>query len=75
VPEFRTVTLDEVGTRVWDLCDGEHTVKDLIARVAEEHKLSRKEAEVSLVAYLRQLAARGLIALVVEDKKETQSTS
>ena len=68
--EFRIVTLDKVGTGVWDLCDGEHTVKDLVAKVAEDHKLSRKEAEVSLVTYLRQLAQRGFIALVVEERKD-----
>lgn len=68
VPEFRIVTLDKVGSRVWDLCDGANTVRDLVAKVAEEHKLSRKEAEVSLVTYLRQLAGRGLIALMVEEK-------
>ncbi len=70
IPEHRIVTLDAVGTGVWDLCDGRHSVKDLIATVAEQHKLSRKEAEVSLVTYLRQLAARGLIALEVEEEKK-----
>jgi len=71
VPEYQTLTLDKVGTAVWDLCDGEHTVRELIDRLADEHKLSRKEAEVSMVAYLRQLAQRGIIALAIEGKKET----
>jgi len=66
VPEYRTLTLDRIGSTVWDLCDGEHTVKDLIGRLADEHKLSRKEAEVSLVTYLRQLAQRGVIALAID---------
>ena len=73
VPEFRVVTLDRIGTRVWDLCDGGSTVRDLVARVADENKLSRKEAEVSLVSYLRQLARRGLVALVVEDGAKAPS--
>ena len=72
VPVFRTVTLDEIGTQVWDLCDGNHAVKDLIAKVAEDHKLSRKEAEVSLMTYLHQLARRGFIALVVEEEKKNR---
>ena len=30
VPESRPVALDEVGTHIWGLCDGEHTVGDLM---------------------------------------------
>lgn len=69
-PDYRTLTLDGVGSSVWDLCDGEHTVKDLIGKLAEEHQLSRKEAELSMMTYLRQLAERGVIVLVVEPEKE-----
>ena len=68
IPAYRLLTLDRVGSSVWELCDGEHTVKELIARLAEEHKLSRKEAELSMVTYLRQLAERGVIVLAVESK-------
>jgi hypothetical protein len=69
VPESRIVTLDAVGTKVWDLCDGEHAVKDIVAFMASEHQLSRKEAEISLVAFLRGLVARGYVALMIEEKK------
>ena len=65
-PEYRILTLDRVGSWVWDLCDGQHTVKELVARLAEEHQLSRKEAEVSMVTYLRQLVQRNLVALAIE---------
>jgi len=69
VPEYRILTLDRVGSSVWELCDGEHTVRDLISLLASEHKLSRKEAELSMVSYLRQLAQRGVVALAVESKE------
>jgi len=69
IPEYRTLTLDRIGSSVWDMCDGEHSVKDLITRLAEEHQLSRKEAEVSMVTYLRQLAERGVIALAIEPEE------
>jgi len=75
VPEYQTLTLDKVGSAVWDLCDGEHTVRELIEQLAEEHQLSRKEAEVSMVTYLRQLAQRGIIALAVEPAGEVQELS
>ena len=70
VPEYRVLTLDRVGTSVWDMCDGEHTVRDLVLRLAGEHQLSRKEAELSMVTYLRQLAERGVVMLVVEEEKK-----
>ena len=70
ISEYRMLTLDKVGSWVWDLCDGEHSVKDLVAMLAEKHQLSRKEAEVSMVAYLRTLAQRGLVALAVEQKPQ-----
>ena len=69
LPEYRIITLDAVGTSVWDLCDGENTVKELIGTLAQEHQLSRKEAELSMVTYLRQLAERGVVMLVVDEEK------
>jgi len=67
-PTYRELALDRVGSRVWELCDGSHTVRELVAIFAEEHKLSRKETEISMVTYLKQLTQRGLIMLVVQQK-------
>lgn len=64
VPEERTVALDEVGSFVWKLCDGEHTVRDLIGELSSKYKLNRREAEVSLIAYLRTLGKKRLIAIL-----------
>jgi len=65
VPRQRQVLLDEVGADIWELCDGEHTVRDLVAHVARKYQLNRKEAEVSLTAYLRNLGKRGLVGFAV----------
>jgi hypothetical protein len=66
LPEYQTLTLDRVGSSVWDWCDGKNSIGDVIAMLAKEHKLSRKEAEVSMLAYLKQLAQRGVIAVVID---------
>lgn len=66
VPKERLIALDEVGADIWELCDGSHTVGQLIEIVGKKHKLNRKEAEVSLTTYLRQLGKRGLIAFAVQ---------
>jgi hypothetical protein len=69
VPKERKVVLDRVGTEIWQLCDGRHTVQGIISALGEKHKLNRKEAEVSLTAYLRQLGRRGLIGFAVPKPK------
>jgi hypothetical protein len=65
VPKERGIVLDAVGEAVWKVCDGEHTVEQLIRQVGEQYKLNPKEAEVSLTAYLRQLGKRNLIGLAL----------
>jgi len=65
VPRKRRITLDEIGGFVWDMCDGKNHVRDIIRALAKRYKLHRKEAEVSVVAYLRTLAKRRLIAVAV----------
>ena len=64
-PESRQLKLDEVGTFVWNLCDGKHTVKDIVEAMVARYKLSRREVEVSLTEFLRRLAKRGMIAVAV----------
>jgi hypothetical protein len=73
VPKRRHITLDEVGTYVWELCDGQRNVRQIIQGLCKRYKLHRKEAEVSVVAYLRQLARRGLLGIAV--LKSPQGTS
>ncbi len=74
VPESRDVTLDEIGTHVWRLCDGEHTVEDLIQELKDEHQLSRREVEVSLTTYLRTLGKRGMVGFLVDDESGAEQT-
>ena len=65
VPRTRRVALDEVGSFVWRLCDGNHNVRQIIQALCQRYRLHRKEAEVSVVAYLRQLARKGIIGIAV----------
>ena len=60
-PLYKEVILDELGSWVFLACDGERTVKKIINSFAVKHNLNPKEAAVSIVEYLRQLARRGLI--------------
>jgi len=66
IPKRRPIELDPLGTEVWELCDGDHTLRDMIRVFQERHKLSRAEAEWSLRTYLRDLGKRGLVVIAVQ---------
>jgi hypothetical protein len=65
VPKERRIVLDQIGADIWALCDGQNTVEAIIATLTDKYQLNRKEAEVSLTTYLRQLGRRGLIGFAV----------
>ena len=68
VPESRPVVLDEVGSFVWQRCDGNHSVNELVGSLCQEYKLNAKEVRVSLIEYMRMLAKRGMIAVAVPEE-------
>ena len=65
VPQYKKIELDEIGTFVWDQCDGRTNVRALIDKVCKRFRLSYREGEVSLTQYLKTLARRNLIGLAV----------
>jgi len=64
------IELDEVGSFVWDLCDGQRTVREMVSDLAGKYKLNRKEAEAGLTSFLRSLAGRNLVAIVILKRQE-----
>jgi len=73
IPRQRIVELDAVGEEVWQLCDGNHTLREMIRMLEQRHKLTRGEAEWSLRSYLRDLGKRGLVVFVVDRRQEHQA--
>ncbi|MEC8645894.1 MAG: PqqD family protein [Candidatus Latescibacterota bacterium] len=69
IPKKRKITLDEVGTEVWQMCNGRNTVGDMIEQLSETYQLNRKEAEVSLLQYLKTLGEKRFIGFVLEGEK------
>ena len=70
LPEYRQVQLDRVGAEVWLNCDGSNTFEQVMALLQEKHKLSRREAEVSLSLYTKKLMEKKFIALLVPGEKK-----
>lgn len=66
VPESRPVVLDEVGTFVWESCDGNLSVTDLVASMADRYTIGRREVEISLTEYLKTLGKRGMVGMLID---------
>ena len=61
--QMKKLQLDELGTSVWNLMDGNRSVRQLVKMFAETHQLETREAEVSVTQFMRELGRRGLIAM------------
>lgn len=59
----RKLQLDILGAGVWDLVDGKSTVMEIIDSFAGIHQLYHKEAEVSVIQFLRELGRRGIVGM------------
>ncbi len=64
VPDRRKIALDAVGSDVWELCDGERDVESVVRAIVKSHKLTRREAEVSVTMFLQTLAKKNLVGLM-----------
>ena len=61
--QIKKLQLDELGTSVWNLLDGERSVRQLVKMFAGTHQLEMREAEVSVTQFIRELGRRGLIGM------------
>ena len=68
IPESRPIVLDEVGSFIWQRCDGEYNVHKLVASLCDEYNLNPKEVQVSLIEYMKMLGRRGMIAVAVPEE-------
>ncbi len=71
LPKSRVIVLDEVGSFVWTLCDGYNSIDTIVRALCNKYKLTRKEAETSLLEYFRRLGKRGIIGFAVLKKDQS----
>jgi len=68
----RKVRLEDLGKTIWELCDGERSVEDIIDKFVSEQNLSFHEARVAVTQYLRILVKRGVLAIVMPQEPDSQ---
>lgn len=69
MPDSKTIELDEFGGAVWEMCDSRHTVEQLVGHTCTAYQLNRRQAEVSVIAFMRMLLERRLIGFAPLDLK------
>jgi hypothetical protein len=62
-PRTAKLQLDRLGSGVWAMLDGQTPLRRIAAAFAETHRLERKEAEVAVTQFIRELGRRGVIGL------------
>lgn len=53
--------LDEVSGRVWDLCDGSHSVSAMVAAICQEYDAPAGDVEEDVLAFLGEMAQEELL--------------
>ena len=69
-PEYKEIALDEVGSHIWELCDGDRSVESIVAVTCKKYQLTRRECETSVAAYLKTLGDRRLIGFQVGGRRK-----
>src|SRR5919199_3316842 len=54
--------LDDVGVRVWELCDGSRTVADIASVLSQEYDAPAETIEADVLELLEDLASEQLVA-------------
>jgi hypothetical protein len=65
----KKLRFDEIGSYVWELCDGKRTVDEIIQELSKKYNLTRKESEKPLLAFIDLLQKRRLLGLLSERSK------
>lgn len=54
--------LNGVGARIWELADGQHSIREIARLVAQEYAVELSQAESDALAFCHDLAGRGLLS-------------
>lgn len=53
-----------VGSRIWELADGQHTVEEIAQQLTAEYAVELPAARVEVGGFVDALAAKGLLTFV-----------
>ncbi len=53
--------LDEVSGRIWELCDGDHSVAAMVEAIRGEYEAPADDVEADVLAFLDEMAGERLV--------------
>jgi hypothetical protein len=59
--------LSDVGARIWDLIQTRRTLGEIVGVLVGEYDVSREEAAAGVDHLIKELEARGLVAITLPD--------
>jgi len=63
----RFISLNPVGSFIWQQMDGVHTLQDILDILCDEYEVTRDVATTDLATFVNQLSTQGLIVLQRRD--------
>ncbi len=57
-----------VGTRIWDLLASPSMVRQIAAQICAEFEVAETQAQRDVVAFLQELAAKGMVTLAPQQE-------
>lgn len=61
----RRIKLDELGSYVFRLIDNKKSTREIIEMFMARYRTNRREATLSVVAFLKSLVTRGVISIMI----------
>lgn len=55
--------LNEVGARIWQLCDGSRTIQQIADVIQSEYQADQAEAAADTLAFIADLSSQGVVEL------------
>ncbi len=55
--------LNEVGTRIWSLIDGNRNVREIISIIINEYQVTNDVAEKDTMAFIEELNEKGIVLM------------
>jgi len=69
IPTDRKIEMsDELSSRVWEMCDGAHTVGSIATEIGHQYQLGQRQAEVSVLTFLNTLQSKRLVGLAPDQQ-------
>ena len=63
IPDERTFRFNQMGSVVWELCDGTNTIEDIKNAIMKRSKGDEKDIERRLIKFINKLSTNDLITL------------